>query len=114
MIFIPDGGQTKAIYGKDFNLINKALFEFLYGIYGCDYFITAVMNQVSIENQIKQIRERKYIQKSNLNGVKNSISTQSTGQKAGEESSYLTQKSSMQGQSSSLGPSASQRPGNRA
>ena len=40
MIF--DEGKAKYLkVNEDFILVHKSLFEYLYGIYGCDYFILA-------------------------------------------------------------------------
>ena len=40
MIF-EEGKSAIMKMNEDFILVHKSLFEFLYGIYGCDYFILA-------------------------------------------------------------------------
>jgi hypothetical protein len=39
--FTPDSLPHKIKMNDDFILVHKSLFEYLYGVYGCDYFIQA-------------------------------------------------------------------------
>jgi len=38
--------SSKIKMNDDFILVHKSLFEFLYGVYGCDYFILAKQQRV--------------------------------------------------------------------
>lgn len=35
---------------EDFMLVHKSLFEYLYGVYGCDYFIQAKQSNRNVSN----------------------------------------------------------------